>query len=156
MGDWISIALLVFVGLVLIYLELIFVPGTTFIGVIGVIVAGIGIYIAFDTHGDSVGYMFLGGSFVVTVLGLVYSFKAKTWDRFALKDKNDGRVNEDYSEGLEVDMKGVAVSDLKPIGNAEFNNKAYEVTSHGSLIESGQEVRIIRIDRNKIIVDIIH
>jgi membrane-bound ClpP family serine protease len=156
MGEWISIILLVLVGLVLIYLELIFVPGTTFVGIIGVIMTGVGIYIAFEEHGDQVGFMFLGGSFVVSVLGLVYSFKANTWDRFALKSDNRGGVNEHYTEGLELEMKGVAISDLKPIGKAEFNFKTYEVTSHGNLIESGEEVRIIRIDRNKIIVDAIN
>jgi len=156
MEDWISIALLVFVGLLLIYLELIFIPGTTFIGLMGIVVAGVGVYIAFDTYGESTGYMVLGGSFAVTVLGLVYSFKAKTWDRFALKDKIEGRFNQDYSQDLKVDMTGVAVSDLKPIGKAEFNNRAYEVASHGHLVESGQEVRISRIERNKIIVDILH
>lgn len=156
MGEWISIILLVLVGLVLIYLELIFVPGTTFVGVIGVIMTGIGIYIAFEEHGDQVGFMFLGGSFVVSIIGLVYSFKANTWDRFALKSDNRGGVNEHYTEGLELEMKGVAISDLKPIGKAEFNFKTYEVTSHGNLIESGEEVRIIRIDRNKIIVDTIN
>ncbi len=153
MGDWISIILLVLVGLVLIYLELIFVPGTTFVGIIGLIMTGVGIYIAFEKHGDSVGYMVLGGSFLVTIVGLVYSFKAKTWDRFALKESNKAHVNQNYTEGLEVDMTGLAISDLKPIGKAEFKDKAYEVTSHGHLIESGEEVRIIRIDRNKIIVD---
>lgn len=153
MGDWISIVLLVLVGLVLIYLELIFVPGTTFVGIIGLIMTGVGIYIAFEKHGDSVGYMVLGGSFLVTIVGLVYSFKAKTWDRFALKQANKGHVNQNYTEGLEIDMTGLAISDLKPIGKAEFKDKAYEVTSHGHLIESGEEVRIVRIDRNKIIVD---
>lgn len=156
MGDWISIILLVLVGLILIYLELIFVPGTTFVGIIGLIMTGVGIYIAFEKHGDSVGYMIMGGSFVVSVLGLVYSFKAKTWDRFALKQENRSHVNQNYTDGLEVEMTGTAISDLKPIGKAEFKDKAYEVTSHGHLIESGEEVRIVRIDRNKIIVDTIN
>lgn len=155
MGDWISIILLVLVGLVLIYLELIFVPGTTILGLIGLVLAGIGVYIAFDTHGTSVGYMVLGGTFAVTILALVYSFKAKSWDRFALKQQNKSRVNQGYAKGLQVEMRGVALSDLKPIGNVEFGTKSYEVTSHGNLIESGQEVKIVRIDRNKIIVDTI-
>ncbi len=153
MADWISISLLVLVGLALIYLELVFVPGTTFVGVIGLILTVFGIYLAFETHGEAIGYSVLGGSFVVIIGGLVYSFKAKTWDRFALKETIDSQVNEGYAEGLEAEMTGEAVSDLKPIGKAEFNNKAYEVTSLGGHIESGEEVRIIRIDRNKIIVN---
>lgn len=153
MGDWISIILLVLVGLVLIYLELIFVPGTTFLGLIGLILTGIGIYIAFEKHGTSTGYLVLGGTFAVTIVALVYSFKAKSWDRFALKLQNKAKVNQGYASDLQIEMRGVALSDLKPIGKVEFGNKSYEATSHGHLIESGQEVRIVRIDRNKIIVD---
>ncbi len=155
MADWISIILLVLIGLVLIYFELIFVPGTTFLGLIGLVLTGIGVYITFENYGSSTGYMVLGGSFVVTIIAIVYSFKAKSWDRFALKDQNNARFNQGYAKALKVDQRGMAISDLKPIGNAEFENKSYEVSSHGDLIEAGQEVQIVRIDRNKIIVDII-
>lgn len=153
MGDWISIVLLVLVGLVLIYLELIFVPGTTFLGLVGLVLTGIGIYIAYQEHGTQTGTLVLVGSFAVTIGALIFSFKAKSWDRFALKQKNQGRVNEDLTAGLQVEMRGTAISDLKPIGKAEFDNKAYEVTSHGELIETGTAVRILKIDRNKIIVE---
>lgn len=155
MADWISIILLVLIGLVLIYLELVFVPGTTFLGLIGLVLTGIGVYITFENYGTSTGYMVLGGSFVVSLIALVYSFKAKSWDRFALKGQNKARFNQGYAEGLQLEQRGTAVSDLKPIGKVEFGTKTYEVSSHGNLIESGREVRIIRIDRNKIIVDII-
>ena len=153
MGDWISIIALIVIGLVLIYLELVFIPGTTILGIVGLILAGIGIYIGFETHGNTTGYYLLGGSFAASIIALVYSFKSKSWDRFALKQQHQASVNEDYADGLEIDMQGVAVSDLKPIGKVEFGSQSYEVTSHGNLIEAGQEVRIIRIDRNKIIVD---
>ena len=153
MGDWISIILLVLVGLILIYLELVFVPGTTFLGLVGLILAGIGIYIAFETHGNSAGYLLLGGSFGATIIAMVYSFKSKSWDRFALKKQIKSKVNQGYAESLQVEQRGVAISDLKPIGKVEFNNRSYEVTSHGNLIEAGEEVRIVSIDRNKIIVD---
>lgn len=155
MADWISIILLVLIGLVLIYLELVFVPGTTFLGLVGLVLTGIGIYITFQNYGAGKGYMVLGGSFIVSIIALVYSFKAKSWDRFALKQQNKSRFNQGYAEGLQVEMTGVAISDLKPIGKVEFGNKTYEVTSHGNLIESGEQVRIIRINRNKIIVDTI-
>ena len=155
MADWISIALLITIGLVLIYLELIFVPGTTVVGIIGLVLTGIGIYITFENYGPSTGYMVLGGSFVVSLIAIVYSFKSNSWDRFALKQQHKARFNQGYTDGLEVDQQGTAVSDLKPIGKVEFGSKTYEVTSHGDLIEAGREVIITRIENNKIIVDTI-
>ena len=153
MGDWISIVLLILVGLILIYLELIFLPGTTILGILGLALTGVGVYIAYDVHGSGVGSMVLIGSFGVTLIALIYSFKSKSWDKFALKDQNKGRVNEDYTSSLDIEMRGVAISDLKPIGKAEFGDRSYEVTSHGNHIESGKAIKIIRIKGNKIIVE---
>ncbi len=156
MDGWLAIILLVLVGLVLIYLELIFVPGTTILGLVGLVLAGIGIYIAYEQHGTAAGSGVLFGSLVMTVGALVYSFKARTWDRFSLKTQNTAKVNPKYTEGLQIEMRGLAVSDLKPIGKAEFNNKTYEVTSHGHLIDSGSEIKIVRLTNNKIIVESIN
>lgn len=153
MGDWVSILILVLVGLVLIYLELIFVPGTTILGLIGLVLTIIGVVIAFEKYGSTAGSLVLAGSLVTSVIAIVWSFRQNTWDRFSLKNTNKAKVNANYTEGLQIEMRGEAVSDLKPIGKAEFNNKAYEVTSHGHLIESGTEVKIIKISGNKIIVE---
>ena len=153
MVDWLSIILLVIVGLVLIYLELIFVPGTTILGIIGFVMTVIGIYIAYDKYGNTTGSLVLAGSLLTSVVALVYSFKSRSWDRFALKQKNTGKVNEGYVSDLQLGMEGVALSDLKPIGKAEFNDRTYEVTSLGNLIEAGKEILISRISKNKIIVE---
>lgn len=153
MGDWVSILVLVLVGLVLIYLELIFVPGTTILGLIGVVLSGIGVFIAFDKYGSTTGSLVLTGALVTSVLALVYSFRQRSWDRFSLKNTNKAKVNAGYTKGLKIDMEGETLSDLKPIGKAEFDNKSYEVTSHGHLIEAGSHIKITKISGNKIIVE---
>ena len=155
MIDWISIISLTLIGLVLIYLELVFVPGTTILGVFGLVLTVIGICIAFEKYGASTGYWVLSASFLLSLVALVYSFKSNSWDSFALKQQNKTSVNQDYAEGLNPQQRGTAISDLKPVGKAAFDDKAYEVTTFGNLIEAGEEVEIIRIDKNKIIVNII-
>jgi len=156
MGDWVSIILLVVVGLILIYLELVFVPGTTILGLIGLVLTGIGVYITFEAYGTRAGALVLVGSFVTSVIALVWSFRKDSWDKFSLKTTNKSKVNQSYTDDLQIEMRGEAVSDLKPIGKAEFNNKVYEVTSHGHLIDSGEQVKIIKISGNKIIVESIN
>ncbi len=156
MDGWLAIILLTLVGLVLIYLELIFIPGTTILGGLGLVLTGIGVYMAYDRYGTVNGSIVLGASLLVTIVALVWSFRSNAWSKFSLKEKSEGKVNQGYTEGLQVGMPGLAVSDLKPIGKAEFNNKSYEVKSHGHLIESGSEVRIIKLSSNKIIVESIN
>lgn len=153
MDGWIAIIVLSIIGLVLIYAELIFVPGTTILGVLGFVLVGVAVYFAYDSHGAVSGSILLVSSLALMIGALVYSFRSKSWEKLTLKNKNDGKVNEDYTSGLYIGMAGMAVSDLKPIGKAEFDNKSYEVTSHGHLIESESEVKILKLTGNKIIVE---
>lgn len=153
MGEWMPIILLILVGLVLIYLELIFVPGTTIFGVLGVIFTGVGIYITYDLFGSETGSLVLAGSFTISIVALIYSFKSGAWSKFALKGKNKAKFNEDYTIDLKEAMVGKTLSDLKPIGNAEFGDKSYEVTTHGNFVGTGESVKIFSITGNKIIVE---
>jgi membrane-bound ClpP family serine protease len=54
---------------------------------------------------------------------------------------------------LSIEDEGVATSSLKPVGKAEFEGKQYEVTSVGGFLDTGIKVKVIKIDRNKIIVE---
>lgn len=156
MGDWLSIIFLVLVGLILIYLELVFVPGTTVLGLVGLVLCAIGIYMTYGRHGVAAGNWLLLGSTLVTIGALVYSFRSKSWDRFSLKTTNKGKVNEDYFTDLQIEMRGLATSDLKPFGKAEFENKTYEVKSRGEHIASGSQVKIIKIAGSRIIVEMLN
>lgn len=155
MGEWLSIILLIFVGLVLIYVEMLFIPGTTIIGLIGLALCGVGIYLTYENHGSTIGNWVLAGTAVLSLGGLVYGFRSKSWQRFSLKTTNTSKFNEDYYVGLEVEMTGLATSDLKPIGKAEFNNKTYEVRSRGEHIPSGSSVKIAKVTGNRIIVELL-
>ncbi|WP_339695508.1 NfeD family protein [uncultured Roseivirga sp.] len=153
MGEWIAIILLVIIGLILIYIELLFVPGTTVVGVVGFALTCAGVYLTYEKHGTTAGNYMLVGSFLISVVAIYFSFKSKSWDRFSLKDTNKGKFNEGYSLGLEVGMEGIAISDLKPVGKGEFGDKSYEVVSMGSHIESGSRIEIIKVLGNRITVE---
>lgn len=155
MGDWLSIVLLILVGLVLIYLELLFVPGTTILGLIGLGLCIVGVYFTYENHGGAAGNWVLSGSFVVTIAALVFSLRKNSWERFSLKTTNQSKFNEEYFSGLQIEMRGVATSDLKPIGKGEFSGKAYEIRSKGEFISSGAEIKIASILGNKIYVELV-
>jgi len=152
MADWIYIVLLILIGLFLVIVELIFIPGTTVFGILGALLVAVGVYFTYENYGNAIGtYVFIGSA--VAGLGLlIYGLKAKTWKKFALTSQINSKVKEGYADHLRVDMAGVATSDLKPIGKGEFDGQTYEVSSQGDLVDSGSEIRIVRIIRNKIIV----
>ncbi|WP_296621917.1 NfeD family protein [Marivirga sp.] len=149
----VGITFLILAGLILIIAELIFVPGTTFVGVIGLLLTIVGIFLVFDEYGDVAGYWTTAATATVTIIGVIYSFKSNSWDRFSLKSSIQSKVNDEDIFTFQVGEKGKTVSDLKPIGKAEIFGKIYEVRSKGEWIGAGQEVEITRIDSKRIFVE---
>lgn len=147
---------LILFGLGLMIVELIFVPGTTVIGIIGFAIYGYGIYQSFLTFGATTGWVVLIVTAVVSITFTVYSLKTNAWDRFALKDVNKGKVNEDINEDIQIGEEGISISSIKPIGKAEFKNQQFEVRSEGNYIEENTPIRVIKIDNKRIFVEAIN
>lgn len=149
----VGIVFLILIGLLLIVAELIFVPGTTFVGVMGLLLTIVGIFIVFADYGDTAGYWTTGGALVITIATIVYSFQSKSWEKFSLKSINKFKVNGDDNYNLQVGERGKTISDLKPVGKAEINSQVLEVRSNGKWIGAGENIEIIRIENKKIIVN---
>ncbi|MBB6609447.1 hypothetical protein H7F15_00205 [Pontibacter sp. Tf4] len=151
--EWVTVILLIVIGLVLIIVELVFIPGTTLIGILGFALAAIGIWFGYATLGTTVGHVILGLSVLVAGVGLFYSFRGDAWNRFALKESIDSRVNEEYQHNLEVGQTGTTTSALRPQGTALFNDQRHEVQTKGEFISPNTPVRIIKLSQHKIIVE---
>ncbi len=150
--EWFIVLALVIFGLGMILVEIIFVPGTTFVGITGIISAIIGVYLSFVYFGPTVGAWFLIISSLMFATSLYFGFRGQTWDRFSLKDSIQSKFNENLTVDLQVAQQGMTISSLRPVGKAEFDSKTYEVKSHGDYIDSGTKVEIIKIDGNNIFV----
>ncbi len=153
MIDWIIISSLILGGIALIIIEIIFVPGTTIVGVMGLLMGGYGIYQSYELFGNSTGHMVFGTAAVLTIASTIYSFKSNAWKKLALKGSIDAKVNENMTMHLSVGQEGMTVSSLKPVGKVEFDNQEYQATSLGNFIEEQKSVKIIKIERNKIFVE---
>lgn len=149
----IGITFLILAGLALIIAELIFVPGTTLVGILGLILVISGIFMVFNDYGDTAGYWTVAGTGIVTVIAIIYSFKSKSWDRFSLKSVISSKVNDEDVYTFQVGERGKTISDLKPIGKAEIFGKIYEVRSKGDWIGAGEPIQIVKIDNKRIFVE---
>jgi membrane-bound ClpP family serine protease len=150
---WTIIMVLLVLGLLLLVAEIIFIPGTTFVGLLGAIFTIVGICITYSHFGREAGLYTLGGTIVITLVALVICFKAGTWNKFALKDAINSKVNDGLTETLHVGDEGVTSSTLRPMGKAEFNNKTVEVKTLGYYLEQGCRVRITSINIHQITVE---
>ncbi|PIB37589.1 hypothetical protein BFP72_15730 [Reichenbachiella sp. 5M10] len=153
--DWIIIGLLILAGIGLIIIEIVFVPGTTIVGIAGFLVGGYGIYHSYELFGTMTGHWVLAASVTVGVCAIVYSFKSNTWSRFALKGSIQSKVNENLGSTLVLGQEGVTRSSLKPIGKADFGDVVVEVRSSGQFVEENKAIKIAKMDGNKIYVELI-
>jgi membrane-bound ClpP family serine protease len=153
MVEWLAVILLIFFGLGFIIAEIIFVPGTTLLGLFGLIFTIIGIIISYISFGAGVGTIVLIISLIIGLGVLVYSLKSGVWEKFALKGSINSRVNEGEKEDLQVGEEGITVSSLRPMGKGEFKERIYEVTTLGNFLTADTKIRIVSIKNNKIIVE---
>ncbi|TPE42707.1 NfeD family protein [Pontibacter mangrovi] len=153
--DWITVLALIGIGLLLIIVELIFVPGTTVVGVAGFILTAIGIWIGYAALGTATGHIILAATVLIGGVAFFYSFRSDSWARFALKEQNKSHVNEEYQHTLAVGQEGRTVSALRPQGTALFNDLHHEVQTQGEFLAPSTPVRIIKLTQNKIIVEAI-
>lgn len=151
--EWLSVISLIVLGIILIIVEVIFIPGTTITGIFGTGFLVGGIALAYSNFGGTTGTYVMVSTLVVLGIVLFTAFKSGAWSAFALKDAITSRVNEEDAPVVQVGQRGVAVSSLRPFGKAEFNDKVYEVTSIGNYLDAGNPVEVIRIDGNKIYVE---
>src|SRR5215216_445101 len=103
---WILIIALLSIGLLLVIVELVFIPGTTVVGLLGLIFTIIGIVISYNHLGKDVGFYVLMGTLVTALAALFYSFRSGAWKKFALKSSIDSKVNEGLTDNIQIGDEG--------------------------------------------------
>ncbi|MCD6180187.1 MAG: NfeD family protein [Bacteroidales bacterium] len=149
---WIIILLLIALGIIFLLLELLVVPGTTFIGIIGFISLALGVYQTFVIYGISWGVFALIATSIVSVLMLILSLRSKTWKKAMLSTSIKSKVNQD-SKKISIGDEGITISRLTPMGKARFGNNFIEVSTFGDFLDPEMSIRIIEIKNNKIFVE---
>lgn len=144
---------LILIGLVFIVAEVIFIPGTTFVGFIGAAFGILGIVKIYVEEGSTAGNIALTISLVLFGIFFYVIVKYNVWSGLALKDAMTNKVNENLLDRLSVGDTGIAKSVLRPVGKGLFEDTEYEVQTLGHYVEAGTSIRIIQISGLKIIVE---
>ena len=106
---WIVLVSLIVIGLALVIIEVIFVPGTTIVGLFGLVCLAAGIWISFAQFGTGVGWIVTAIS-AVSAGGLtIYSFRAGAWKKFALDKTINSKVNEDKPLPVDIGSQGLSL-----------------------------------------------
>ncbi len=152
--EWSIVGSLIVIGLLLLVVEILFVPGTTLVGLLGFILVIVGTSLSFSWFGNRIGWMTVGASGVLSAIAVYLSFRSKLWFRFALRSTSEGTATEVVSGKVVVGEQGKALSSLRPVGKAEFASGVFEVKTSGTYAEAGSIVSVVRVEDNQIIVEV--
>jgi len=149
---WWLIALLILVGGLMLIVELVLLPGITLAAIGALGCYGGAAWMAWDRHGPRGLIVVVAAVIVVTVVATWFSLRAKTWQRFALGTKIEGRSQEAPQRKVKVGDRGVAQGRLAPMGTVEIGGATYEAKTTGSLVDQRTEVEVVGFDNSNIIV----
>jgi len=149
---WTLIIVLIIIGFLFLLLEILVIPGTTFVGAIGMVSMATGIWQAYIVYGSTAGHLTLLSSVVLGLIGVYYALKGGTWKKAMLDANIDSKVNLVDQTELAPGTRGKSISRLAPMGKASFNGKFYEVQSVSGFVDENTEIEIIKIENNKIII----
>lgn len=148
----ITIVGLLMLGLLLLIAEFYLFPGTTLIGIAGLLVLAVAIVITFSNFGFFAGGITLLITFLVGAVLFYQGYKTLSSSDMALTKELDGRVNELENVHFEAGTEGFAYTDLRPVGKAFINGSKYEVHSLANFIKKDTPIVVHKIEINKIIV----
>ncbi len=152
---YISLILLILLGIVLMILDFLVIPGGV-VAIIGVLCMIGGVVTAFVQFGATVGFLTLVLTAILTIVFFCLMMRSKTWRRLQLKTKIDSKMNEVDESRLTVGTEGVAISRLAPTGTGLFGDMEVEVVSLQGFIDENTPIVIHKIEGSKVIVEISH
>ncbi len=141
---------LIFVGLVLMFAEIMLVPGVGVAGVLGLLSMGGSCFYAFTEFGNTTGGIVTTVNVVLLVVMLVYVLRAKTWKRMSLETNISSKAVENVT--VAVGDRGKTVTRLAPMGSARFGNYIVEVKALEGMMDPEISVEVVLIEDNKIYV----
>ncbi len=147
------IILLVVLGIVLFFAELVLLPGVT--------LAAIGTFLCFCAasawifaeYGLTYGFIGLGAIIAIVVLMLILFFRPQTWKKLSLSTELPDSIATPICEQCEVGSSGMALTRLAPMGKVLVDAQTFEAKTMGGYIDEGVAVRVIGYDNQNIIVE---
>ena len=156
--------LLVSLGLILVALEIFFIPGFGIAGIFGILalMGGLGLSLVgsgatWDSWLSALGQVSLSilVAILVALFLLRYFQRLPFGKRLLLKTSllsKEGYASSPEGDQAWLGKRGTAATDLHPSGIAHLNGDRVDVVSDGDFINAGQAVEVVRVDGNRIVV----
>ena len=146
------IVLLIILGMLFLVAELLLFPGLSIGGILAMACYGGAIWYAFDALGVTARIWTIVAVALLSLLSLIFSLRAKTWQRLALKQEIDSVSMPNPESEVAIGAVGVSISRLSPMGKVEVNGKTFEAKSADVFIDQRSKVEVVGFDNFTLIV----
>ena len=146
------IVALILAGLLLFIVEVFLIPGISISGIASAVCLLYANYYAFDTLGPTAGFITLTASVLSCIAIIIWFMRSKTMDKLSLKKTLDYKIDPLKEAHIRIGDKGVTITRLALIGNADINGHIIEVRSADGLIDENTPVYVERMVEGAVIV----
>lgn len=146
------LTLLIILGLLFLFAELVLLPGVSVGAVLSLICYGSAIYLAFTQFGMTTGIVVLVVILGLSLVAVVLSLRAKTWQRFSLNQRLTASSMPTPADEVALGAHGRSVSRLAPMGKVEIDGRIYEAKSADVYIDPKREIEVVGFENFNVIV----
>ncbi len=164
LASWTELVIF-FLGITLLLLEILVIPGFGITGISGIILILIGIFLSLVKHPFSApkaqltqAFYTLSFAIIITFIGIILSWKflprTGLWKRIILTSAETKKEGFQSAAVLKsyLGKTGRSLSPLRPTGRAVIEQKTVDVITEGEFIDKDKAIKVIKIEGNKIIV----
>lgn len=133
----------------------IFIPSLGLLTLIALALFAYSLYLAFTTISTTVGMVFFGLDITLVPVLIIVGMKLLARSSLSLKrelSRQDGVVSQKQDLEACLHMEGVSVTDLRPSGIAEIQDRRLDVVTDGEYIEAGTPIVVTGVTGNRIVV----
>lgn len=153
---------LIIAGLLLLVLELFFIPGFGAFGILGLL-SLVGALISHVIITGSVTQFFILFFILLVAVALIFSILIYSARKGLISHSplilNGTAVSKEYFEKAEKEIKkllgktGVCISRIDPVGVILVDGKEYEATSRTGLIDKDCNAKVVSVDKGKVVIE---
>ena len=150
------IILLILFGVLFLVAEIVLLPGISIGGILALVCYGSSIYMAFRDYGPLTGAMVTVAILVLSAGATIVSLRAKTCQRFSLKQQIDSSsMRTPEEDNVRIGDRGITLSRLSPMGKVDIGGRIYEAKSLDRYVDPRSEVEVVGFENFNVIVRVI-
>jgi membrane-bound ClpP family serine protease len=147
------IIMLLIMGVILLIVEFMLIPGISVAGVGSLLSFGAAVVFSFRYFGSFAGIVVLLAILLVVPTFLYFLFKGKAMKPMMLNTNIEGKMKNIEEGQIHQGDEGVCIGRLAPSGRAKINGINLEVRTTGQFVDQHTKIKVLKIEGNTVYVE---